>query len=182
MTLATDLTSEWVGGWFASEKLNGCRAFWDGEQFWTRGGNIIKAPNWFTKGFPKIALDGEIWAGRDGVFSARSFQTARVAVQNGGDWFYEVSPSGHPIQFTAFDAPNVSGRWDIRMKEVIRSLRTAVHGVAIPFHKVLDGKRWVEFLAHVRRLGGEGAMFRNPEILSYEFGRTPNLLRFKFCE
>ena len=51
-------------GWPVSEKLNGCRAYFDGSQFWTRGGNVIAAPDWFTAGLPGVPLDGEIWAGR----------------------------------------------------------------------------------------------------------------------
>lgn len=51
-------------GWIVSEKLNGCRAFWDGSQLWSRGGNVIPAPAWFTAGLPTSPLDGEVWAGR----------------------------------------------------------------------------------------------------------------------
>jgi hypothetical protein len=42
-------------------------------------------------------------------------------------------------------------------------------------------RQWIDFMLHVRRLGGEGAMFRNPEITDYEVGRSENLLRFKFA-
>ena len=58
MALAVD----WLGqsslvGWWASEKLNGCRAVWDGENFWTREGRMIDAPDWFKHGLPKIRFD-----------------------------------------------------------------------------------------------------------------------------
>ena len=68
MTLAVDLSGESrIDGWLASEKLNGCRAYWTGKEFFTRGGNVIHAPAWFTKGLPDLHLDGEINAGRDGT-------------------------------------------------------------------------------------------------------------------
>lgn len=46
------LGSDYHGGvdptdWPLSEKMHGCRAYWDGSQFWTRGGNVIAAPDWF---------------------------------------------------------------------------------------------------------------------------------------
>jgi DNA ligase-1 len=75
-----------------SEKLDGHRAFWDGgitlgmvkadvpwancvkdtagdlqspaTGLWSRYGNIIHAPSWFTDGLPRgVMLDGELWAG-----------------------------------------------------------------------------------------------------------------------
>lgn len=182
MTLATDMKWQWVEGWFASEKLNGCRAYWDGSQFWTRGGNIVDAPKWFTRGLPNVPLDGEIWAGRAGAFGGESFKVASVAVRFGGDWFKKVSTSGHPIQFAAFDFPSVETTWDVRIELARKALKRASHAVAIPFHKVQGSKHWVDFLKYVLRLGGEGAMFRQPDVKSYEVGRSENLLRLKFRE
>lgn len=51
-----------------SEKYDGARGFWDGDKLLTRGGEKIAAPAWFTAGWPSVALDGELWAGR-GQFS-----------------------------------------------------------------------------------------------------------------
>lgn len=49
-------------GWFMSEKFDGIRCFWDGKQFVSRNGRIIKAPKWFAEGLPKdTKLDGELW-------------------------------------------------------------------------------------------------------------------------
>src|SRR3954464_9960075 len=55
-----DVTQYWV-----SEKFDGVRAYWDGEKLWTRHGNSINAPAWFTGQLPHVALDGELWAGRN---------------------------------------------------------------------------------------------------------------------
>ncbi len=43
----TDLT-----GWWMSEKLDGVRAWWDGQQFLSRLGNVYHAPDWFVAGLP----------------------------------------------------------------------------------------------------------------------------------
>src|SRR5262245_12681473 len=39
-------------GWWLSEKLDGVRAYWDGQKFLSRLGNVFHAPDWFTKGLP----------------------------------------------------------------------------------------------------------------------------------
>ncbi len=171
MTLATDLHGQSMAGWLASEKLDGCRAYWDGAQFWTRGGNVIPAPSWFTAGLPAVALDGELWAGRSG------FQAASNAARLGGHWF-EVSE----IEFAAFDFPGLIGPWPKRMAEARKALEGCAHARAIPFIVVRDAQHFVEFMLTIRRRRGEGGMFRNPDSLNYETGRSENLRRFKFCD
>ena len=79
----------YIGGYFVSEKLDGMRCFWDGgvthgfkksmvpwantekdkkeeicTGLWSRYGNVIHAPQWFTDGLPNCPLDGELWTGR----------------------------------------------------------------------------------------------------------------------
>ena len=58
-----------VSQYLVSEKYDGVRALWDGKALHTRAGRLIAAPAWFTKGFPKTALDGELWLAR-GKFDA----------------------------------------------------------------------------------------------------------------
>ena len=58
------LASSWQDGpdvslYLVSEKLDGVRARWDGHALWTRAGHRIPTPAWFTKGWPKQAIDGE---------------------------------------------------------------------------------------------------------------------------
>ncbi|MDH5587209.1 MAG: hypothetical protein OEZ05_11315, partial [Nitrospirota bacterium] len=50
--------------YLVSEKLDGVRARWDGKHLISRGGQVFAAPDWFTKSFPSIPLDGELWIGR----------------------------------------------------------------------------------------------------------------------
>ena len=51
-------------GWWMSEKLDGVRAYWDGEAFVSRLGNQFFAPDWFVADLPADTLDGELWVGR----------------------------------------------------------------------------------------------------------------------
>src|SRR5207253_10200568 len=88
----TDLT-----GWWMSEKLDGVRAYWNGERFLSRQGNPFYAPNWFVAGLPKIPLDGELWIGRN------TFQrtVSIVRRQNGGEHWRQV-------RYVLFDAPHAA--------------------------------------------------------------------------
>jgi DNA ligase 1 len=184
MTLAVDFIGQHSPvGWLASEKLNGCRAYWDGRQFWTRGGSVIAAPKWFTRGLPAIPLDGEIHCGRDGHRGGKSFQVARIAVQHGGCWFEEISPvTGTPIQFAVFDFPALSANWQRRMIEAHRAIKSCVHAAAVRVTRITGPHHFVDYLVRIRKLGGEGGMFRNPETIGYETGRSENLLRFKYVD
>lgn len=182
MTLAVDWHGSNLAGWFVSEKLNGCRAFWDGWRFWTRGGNVIPAPKWFTRGLPRVPLDGEIWAGR-GVRHGNdnsAFKIASKAVRLGGHWFED----GH-LEFVAFDFPEACGSWDKRIRQAARALKQSAIGRAIDFFQInprcRDYGQLTAFLRKIRLLGGEGACMRNPDVIAYEIGRSANLLRFKFC-
>lgn len=165
MTLGRDWDSQDISGWFLSEKFDGCRAYWDGAQFWTRGGNIIKSPEWFTQGLPSSAhLDCEIWAGY-GQFTA-----SRLAVQLG--------------RFTAacrlivHDCPTASGNWVERMAVASHLIARTQAQVATTI-VCRNEDHALDFLQQVIQRGGEGLVARNPEVAVYETGRTSSLLKIK---
>src|SRR5210317_1978311 len=56
-----------LDNYWVSEKYDGVRAFWNGEQLLSRQGNVIQAPAWFIEPLPDEPLDGELWLGR-GLF------------------------------------------------------------------------------------------------------------------
>jgi DNA ligase-1 len=43
-----------INNWYMSEKLDGIRAYWDGEKLLSKNGNIIHAPIWFIKDLPSF--------------------------------------------------------------------------------------------------------------------------------
>lgn len=150
-------------GWWVSEKLDGCRAFWDGTVLRTKDSWLpIEAPAYVTAGLPKgRALDGELWAGRG------TFELMRVLVQfsRAGD------PAWRRVQYMVFDAPTteavpVEARW-----------RTAEKLARGPQVRLV--RQWLcrgsaqlrRDFARVRRAGGEGLMLRQPGHC-YEFGRS----------
>jgi DNA ligase-1 len=48
-------------GWYMSEKYDGMRMYWNGSQFFTRQGNLIRVPDFLRNKLPSVALDGELW-------------------------------------------------------------------------------------------------------------------------
>jgi DNA ligase 1 len=97
------LAESWDGvidptGWLLSEKLDGVRAYWNGERFFSRLGNAFHAPSCFMDGLPTVPLDGELWMGR------KAFQRTLSVVRrhDGGDQWREV-------RFLVFDAPATAG-------------------------------------------------------------------------
>lgn len=45
-----------LSGWWMSEKLDGVRAYWDGQQFFSRQGDLYKHTDWFADGLPRHSL------------------------------------------------------------------------------------------------------------------------------
>jgi len=75
-----DYLGDDVSGWLMSEKLDGCRAYWDGGKMWSRGGKQILLPNEMLAALPAgVALDGEIHAGRDGGSSPNLFNIGNLS-------------------------------------------------------------------------------------------------------
>jgi len=162
--------SDWQGedlaGWLATEKFDGCRAWWDGKTMWSRSGRHIALPMWMVAELPSIPLDGEIWAGRG------RFTLARLAVQYG-----QFDPAHHTFQI--FDAPAAKGDWLSRLLAARAELESGVKHVAVVKPVMLESTEAAfEKLISVLRGFGEGLMLRHPR-LPYRAGRTRQMLKFK---
>jgi DNA ligase len=160
-----DLKDYWL-----SEKLDGVRAFWDGQNFWSRGGNIYQAPAWFTKNFPDTEMDGELWMGR-GRFAELS-GAVRRGVPEDNNW--------RKIRFMVFDLPG--------MNKPFTERRSAMKNLLIPspspFLQMVEQRRvasHVELMAaldQVVEAGGEGLMLKRGA--SYPTaGRSDDLFKVK---
>lgn len=51
-----------ISGWVMSEKLDGVRGFWDGQQLISRQGYPLNPPDYFIQDFPPFAIDGELFS------------------------------------------------------------------------------------------------------------------------
>ena len=94
-----------LDGYWVSEKFDGVRGYWDGKQLWTRGGERVVAPDWFTAPMPNTPLDGELWAGR-GRFNL-AVSTVRSQTPNDAAW--------REMRFMVFDLPAQPGSFDARL-------------------------------------------------------------------
>lgn len=156
-------------GWWMSEKLDGIRAYWDGEGFVSRLGNRFLAPDWFIEDLPADTLDGELWVGR------KMFQRTTSIVRSGA-----ASQDWKSVTFVVFDAPNAKGGFEQRIAHAQKVLKKA----AAPHARFLDQAQCAGFdhlreeLARVEALGGEGLMLRRPGS-PYEVGRSTSLLKVK---
>jgi DNA ligase-1 len=158
-----------VTGWLLSEKLDGVRAYWDGEHFWSRLGNRFFAPDWFIAGLPNLPLDGELWLGR------KAFQrtVSIVRRQDGPD-------SWRDIKFRIFDAPAAGGPFEERIEHLcdIFSRLRQPHASVLPQMRCRGIDHLQEELDRIVSLGGEGLMLRQPGS-RYEAGRSATLLKAK---
>ncbi len=157
-----------MAGWWMSEKLDGVRAYWDGEQLLSRQGNVYHAPDWFLSGFPKIPLDGELWLERG------EFQRTVSIVRR-----QDKSDHWREIRYRVFDAPGLGAGFEERYEQ----LRAAVSG-GPAYLEVLDqipcrgNEHLLDELKRVEAMGGEGLMLREPGS-RYEVGRSMTLLKVK---
>lgn len=159
-----------LGGWWMSEKLDGVRAYWDGERLLTRLGNEVAAPAWFVAALPRgVALDGELFGGR------KRFQETVSVVRR-----QDRSEAWRGLRYVLFDAPRHEGPFEARLSAVRDHVRAAAaeHLVAHPHEACRDVAHLREELARVEALGGEGLMLRKPGS-RYEVGRSFTLLKVK---
>jgi DNA ligase-1 len=159
-----------LGDYWISEKYDGVRGYWDGEKLRTRSGAVIQAPAWFTADWPKIPMDGELWAGR-GQFE-RASATIRQQPGNDEAWRH--------IQYMVFDLPGQPGAFDQRLPSLQRWLvQLDLPWVqAVRQFKVSNEAELKRHLKEVVQGGGEGLVLHRGGSL-YHAGRSDDLLKLK---
>jgi DNA ligase-1 len=159
-----DYSGQTVSGWLASEKYDGCRAYWDGSRLWSRGGIDIRIPDEWRNALPAgIALDGEVYHGVDG--QRRCASAVRWA---------KFQPD---MVFKVFDAPAASGDWLSRLAGIVET--DIVKPVTAQVVAGIDEA--LELMRAVQSNGGEGVMLRHPA-LPYAPGRTDKMLKLKTAD
>lgn len=158
-----------LSGWWMSEKLDGVRAYWDGQQFLSRQGNVYHAPDWFLEGLPNVPLDGELWIDR------KAFQRTVSIVRR-----QDKSDHWKSVRYLVFDAPALSHSFEERIAFLKKSIRDWKNGfVTVHPHELCRGVAHLrEELQRIEALGGEGLMLRQPGS-SYVAGRSSTLLKVK---
>lgn len=151
-----------------SEKIDGVRAFWNGEKLISRHGNDLQYPDWFIEGLPSgIHLDGELWLGR-GLFEEI------IGLTHGtGDVKLWKS-----ARYVIFDLPSSKQPYEIRMKE-LRSIKLPPHVEIISSWRCNGNDGLHSILNVVVGYEGEGFMAIKPQSLYMAGERTDNLLKVK---
>jgi len=159
-----DLKNYWL-----SEKLDGVRAYWDGQRLISKQGNVYHAPDWFISNFPAQPLDGELWVGRNKF--ERVVSIVRDNVPSAG-W--------REVRYMVFDIP---------LKEVvftdrIDKLKILFENMTSPYLRLVTQSRifshevLMEKLDEVTQAGGEGLMLHKGDSY-YLAGRSNDLLKVK---
>lgn len=156
--------------YWVSEKYDGVRGYWDGQQLWTRGGEPVIAPAWFTAPLPRVPMDGELWAGRGRFNDAMS--TVRSQSPNDTAW--------REIRFMVFDLPAQPGDFTTRLAALrqLLPIPAASWAVPVPQQRATTQAALQALLDKAVKGGAEGLMLHRGAS-PYRGERTGDLLKFK---
>lgn len=159
-----------VAQYLVSEKFDGVRAIWDGQQLRFRSGNPVPAPPWFLAALPRQALDGELWLER-GQFEKLS-GIVRRSVPDDAEW--------RQVRYLIFELPGDEGTF----RERATRIQQIVDASGLPWlqavqqQPAVDHRQLQKMLAAVLARGGEGLMLHKADAV-YEHGRSDTLLKLK---
>lgn len=157
-----------IQDYWVSEKLDGVRAWWDGERFWSRGGHIYAAPVWFTEGFPAQPLDGELWSGRERFAELSGVVRKRQPVD--AEW--------QQVRFHVFDLPMQNTPFEHRYQRLTALVEASgsPYLVLVRQSPVTSHDELLKHLHEMVAAGGEGLMLKRKAGL-YQAGRSDDLLK-----
>lgn len=163
---------EHIKGWYMSEKLDGIRGYWNGKKLFTKNGNNINAPKWFTADFPPFALDGELWTKRG------DFENIQSIVLDD-----KPTEKWKKITYNIFEVPNHEGNFTHRLDYAQKWLneKHINHIRIIEQTRCQDRDHLHKYLHNIEKLGGEGVVIKDPK-LSYFTGRSAKILKVKSFE
>ncbi|MBQ23735.1 DNA ligase [Alcanivorax sp.] len=157
-------------GYWVSEKLDGVRAYWNGEQLISKGGHVIKAPAWFVRGYPDTPMDGELWMGH-GRFAEVSAAVRRLQ-PNAQEW--------RQIRYKVFDLPASEAPFSQRIQQM-KALALASNAYTFSVIEQQPASSHVALLQRLDKVmaaGGEGLMLHHGDSL-YQAGRSDAILKVK---
>src|SRR5690625_5099189 len=159
-----------VADYYVSEKLDGVRGYWDGQALWTRGGHRVEAPDWFTAGWPRMPMDGELWLGR-----GRFEEASGIVRTRGGQ-----HPGWRELHFMVFDLPAHEGAFAQR----VAAMRARLAAANVAWLRPVEQRLAVgeaELQAQLRAVvaeGGEGLVLHHRHA-RYRAGRSAQVLKLK---
>lgn len=160
-----DVQQYWV-----SEKLDGVRAFWDGKQLISRGGQLIAAPAWFVAHFPTQKLDGELWLGRNAFAETLSIVSKATPVDS--EW--------QQLGYYIFELPDAPGNFSERitlMQQLVQQ-HNSPYLKLVPQFRLASKEQLQAKLHELEQSGAEGLMLHHQDA-AYTTGRSNALLKLK---
>jgi len=171
LMLARDWRSDLdPAGFLVSEKLDGVRAFWDGQTLRFLSGRRIAAPEWFTAALPATPLDGELWLAR------RSFDRLSAIVRRSAP----VDAEWRDLRYMIFDLPGAQGTFNERAERIV----SLVGDAALPWLQAVEQRRVPDRIALQSQLvqgdsaGAEGLVLHRADAL-WQPGRSDALFKLK---
>ena len=169
------LAQNWQPGlnpadFLVSEKLDGVRAYWDGQVLRFRSGRLIAAPAWFTAALPKTPLDGELWMGR-GSFDRVSGATRKTT---------PIDAEWREVRYMVFDLPGASGTFAERAQRIASMVASAhVQWLqAVTHQRIADQAALQVHLKKIASEGGEGLVLHRADAL-WQPGRSDAVRKLK---
>jgi len=162
-----------VTKYLVSEKLDGVRAYWDGEKLISREGGVYNAPKWFLADFPKTHLEGELWIGR-GKFEEVSGIVRKENPEEEG-W--------KRVNLMLFDMPQSKEVFEKRYEDMknLVAKSGSKYLLVIEQKEITDHKNLMKQLHEMVKNGGEGLMLHRKDAL-YQAIRSDDLLKLKTFE
>lgn len=158
-----------IDGWLMSEKLDGVRGYWDGQQLFSKNGHRLNPPEEFICDLPEFPIEGELWGGR-GTFEQTVAIVKRKQSYDG--WLQ--------LKFAIFDVPAAPGGFTQRI-EIVQNWfaeHPSRHAFVISQIPLKNENHLQKELQRIEHLGGEGLIVRKPEAF-YTAGRSMEILKVK---
>ena len=158
-----------VTGWLMSEKLDGVRGYWDGNQLLSKNGNRLHPPAEFTVDLPPFPLEGELWAGR-----FRFEQTVSIVKKK------KPHAGWLQLKFAIFDVPQAPGGFTERIALASEWFKWHPSEFAFVIRQtpILSPEHMRQQLLTIEASGGEGLIVRKPDA-HYQVGRSMEIFKVK---
>ncbi|GAA5134025.1 DNA ligase [Thalassotalea piscium] len=160
-----DIRQYWV-----SEKLDGVRGYWSGQQMYTRQGNPINLPKGYSDNWPSVPFDGELWHSRGGF--QKTVSCVRKKIPEPSCW--------REIEFRVFDLPKSKANFTQRLNQIKQLLNNAPSKTIkmVEQFSINSEEELFSMLDQIVALGGEGLMLHSKNAY-YKPGRNKALLKLK---
>ena len=179
-------------GWVASEKFDGYRGIWMGNEkneedrvFLSRANKKFNSPDLFILAMPDKKLDGELWVGREN-FQMMGVVRKKVPILE--EWKH--------VQYVVYDLPDMKKpfserikalekivrenkkRWDDLKKDLPKEFQIECPLKMAKQTIITSEKHMDDMYNSILKKGGEGLMIKDPDSF-YEDGRSNHMLKVK---